>query len=98
LVRGGKPLRVVDVGQEYGQAPTLSVSAHALGMVVDSGGRQVLLEAEPGLPARNPHTRDFRWSWTGTSVCGRLQSVLQPVELGYTVEEDEVRNFEAKAM
>lgn len=57
LVRGGKALRIVVVGQEYGHAPAFVSLTARSEMVVGNSGDRCRFKADGRLPARNPHMR-----------------------------------------
>lgn len=71
LYRDGEPLRVVVVGQEYGQALSLIGLAARRQMILTSSGRNSSYYAGAGRGSRNPHMR-------GTTTILRLLTGGQP--------------------
>jgi hypothetical protein len=57
LVRDGKPLRIVVVGQEYGHGPAFVTLTHRSDMIVGTSGTESRFKADGKLKARNPHMR-----------------------------------------
>ena len=57
LVRAGKPLRIVVVGQEYGHGPEFVTPELRRDMIVGESGTRRRFKADGRLKARNPHMR-----------------------------------------
>jgi hypothetical protein len=57
LARGGKPLRVVVVGQEYGHHPPFVTLGARSEMIVGESGTRSRFKKERGYDARNPHMK-----------------------------------------
>lgn len=57
LYAGDRPLRVVVVGQEYGNGPSMVSLAERSQMILSESGLKRRFKAEEGFPARNRHMR-----------------------------------------
>ena len=57
LVRDGKPLRIVVVGQEYGHGPAFATATQRSDKIVGEIGTRRRFKADGTLKARNPHMR-----------------------------------------